>query len=90
MTDFQRAVLTELQSVGFGEVIPYSELARRIGRPGASRAVGNALNKNPVGIIVPCHRIVRADASLGGYGGGVQYKKRLLTIEGRQDLLLAS
>jgi methylated-DNA-[protein]-cysteine S-methyltransferase len=86
---FSRRVLEALQEVRFGEVIAYSDLARRIGRPRASRAVGNALGRNPVAIVVPCHRVVRRDGSLGGYGGGVEYKERLLTVEGREDLLRA-
>jgi len=88
---FSRRVLDALQhEVGFGQVVAYSELARRIGRPRAARAVGNAVGRNPVAIVVPCHRVVRSDGSLGGYGGGVEFKERLLTIEGREDLLRAS
>lgn len=86
---FSRRVLEALQEVAFGQVVAYSDLARRIGRPRASRAVGNALGRNPVAIVVPCHRVVRQDGSLGGYGGGVEFKERLLTVEGRQDLLRA-
>ena len=86
---FQRGVLEAARSVPFGQVVPYAELARRIRKPKASRAVGNALGGNPVAIIVPCHRIVRSDGALGGYTGGVQYKKRLLALEGREDLLRA-
>lgn len=87
---FSRRVLDALQhEVGFGQVVAYSELARRIGRPRAARAVGNAVGRNPVAIVVPCHRVVRSDGSLGGYGGGVEFKERLLTIEGREDLLRA-
>lgn len=87
MSDFERRVLRTLEAaVPFGEVIPYGELARRIGRPGAARAVGNALGKNPVAIVVPCHRVIRSDGSLGGYTGGLEFKRRLLTIEGREDL----
>jgi len=87
LTDFQRAVLAAAASLGFGEVVTYTDIARRIGRPGASRAVGNALGQNPLAIIVPCHRVIRTDGTLGGYTGGLQYKKVLLEIEGRQDLL---
>lgn len=86
---FQRQVLEAARRLPFGTVVPYSELARRIGRPKAARAVGNALGRNPVAIIVPCHRIVRTDGSLGGYTGGLEYKRRLLEIEGRDDLLRA-
>lgn len=81
MTDFQRAVLSEARSIDFGAITTYSEIANRIGRPKASRAVGNALGRNPVAIIVPCHRVVRSDGSLGGYTGGVEYKTLLLDIE---------
>lgn len=87
-SDFERSVLGTLrEEVPFGEVVPYGELARRIGRPKAARAVGNALGKNPVPIVVPCHRVIRSDGSLGGYTSGLEYKRRLLTIEGRDDLL---
>ncbi len=87
LTDFQRDVLGAASQLDFGEVVTYTDIARRIGRPKASRAVGNALGQNPLAIIVPCHRVVRTDGSLGGYTGGLQYKKVLLDIEGRQDLL---
>lgn len=87
LTRFQRAVLEETSALGFGQVVPYAELARRIGRPKAARAVGNALGSNPVAIVVPCHRVVRSDGTLGGYGGGIHFKERLLEIEGREDLL---
>lgn len=89
MSDFERRVLATVREVPFGEVIPYGELARRIGRPRAARAVGNALGKNPVAIVVPCHRVIRGDGSLGGYMGGVEFKRHLLAIEGREDLLRA-
>lgn len=87
LTEFQRAVLNATAQLAFGEVVTYTELACRIGRPKASRAVGNALGRNPVAIIVPCHRVVRNDGSLGGYTGGLEYKEALLDIEGRGDLL---
>ncbi|MBI4520744.1 MAG: methylated-DNA--[protein]-cysteine S-methyltransferase [Gemmatimonadetes bacterium] len=89
VSEFERRVLESARAIPFGEVIPYTELARRISKPGAARAVGNALGHNPVAIVVPCHRVVRRDGSLGGYTGGVQYKKQLLTLEGRDDLLRA-
>lgn len=87
LSKFERRVLEEARRIPAGEVVCYSELARRIGKPRAARAVGNALGRNPVAIVVPCHRIVRRDGSLGGYGGGVEWKERLLTLEGA---LLAS
>lgn len=90
LSEFERRVLEAARGIPFGEVVAYSDLARGIGKPKASRAVGNALNHNPVAIVVPCHRVVRRDGSLGGYGGGVEYKKRLLGIEGREDLARAS
>lgn len=88
LTDFERRVLTAVREVGFGEVVPYAELARRMGSPKSARAVGNALHANPVTIVVPCHRVVRKDGSLGGYGAGVEYKRRLLAIEGLGELAL--
>ncbi|MEE8595900.1 MAG: methylated-DNA--[protein]-cysteine S-methyltransferase, partial [Gemmatimonadota bacterium] len=89
--EFERGVLEELtEAIRFGQVIPYSELAKRIGKPKAARAVGTAVGANPVPIVVPCHRVVRLDGSLGGYGGGIEYKERLLEIEGREDLLKVS
>ena len=84
--DFQRSVLDEACRIPFGEVIPYGELARRIDRPRAARAVGNALGANPVAIVIPCHRIVASNGKLGGYTGGVACKRRLLGVEGRRDL----
>lgn len=89
LTPFQQAVLDAATRLGFGEVATYTDIARRIGRPAASRAVGNALGRNPIAIVVPCHRVVRTDGSLGGYTGGLQYKEALLDIEGRRDLLSA-
>jgi methylated-DNA-[protein]-cysteine S-methyltransferase len=79
---FQEAVLLELARVPFGEVATYGELARRIGRPGAARAVGGALNRNPIPILLPCHRVVGATGSLVGYAGGVDRKRLLLELEG--------
>ena len=87
--DFQRAVLDAASGLDFGETVTYTDIARRIGRPKASRAVGNALGRNPVPIIVPCHRVIRTDRTLGGYTGGLRYKRALLGIEGRDDLLPA-
>ena len=87
LSDFERSVLEAARRIPYGEVIPYAEVARRIRKPGASRAVGNALGHNPVAIVIPCHRVVRSDGSLGGYTGGLDYKRKLLAIEGRLDLL---
>jgi methylated-DNA-[protein]-cysteine S-methyltransferase len=80
-TDFQQTVWAELLRLRFGERVSYGELARRIGRPGASRAVGMANGRNPVAIIVPCHRVVGAGDVLGGYGGGLSRKRWLLEHE---------
>jgi methylated-DNA-[protein]-cysteine S-methyltransferase len=79
---FQRQVLDELCRVPYGEVDTYGGLAARIGKPRAARAVGGALNRNPVPIVVPCHRIVGASGSLVGYAGGLARKERLLALEG--------
>lgn len=80
-TEFQKAVYRELKKVPYGKTVSYGDLAERIGRPRAYRAVGNALNKNPLPIIIPCHRVISSDGSLGGFGGGTEMKKRLLSIE---------
>jgi methylated-DNA-[protein]-cysteine S-methyltransferase len=80
-TPFQRLVWAGLQAIPYGTKISYAELARRIGRPGASRAVGSANGRNPIAIIVPCHRVIAADGTLGGYGGGLDRKEWLLELE---------
>ncbi|MFD5073271.1 methylated-DNA--[protein]-cysteine S-methyltransferase [Streptomyces sp. NPDC058371] len=80
-TPFQRTVWEQLQKIPYGETRSYGELAAALGNPKASRAVGLANGKNPVGIIVPCHRVVGADGSLTGYGGGLDRKQRLLHFE---------
>jgi methylated-DNA-[protein]-cysteine S-methyltransferase len=80
-TDFQRQVWAELCRIPYGATWSYVELARRIGRPQASRAVGAANGKNPVPIIVPCHRVIGASGQLTGYGGGLPRKQQLLQIE---------
>jgi methylated-DNA-[protein]-cysteine S-methyltransferase len=82
-TPFQRRVWTALQDIPYGQTISYGELADRIGQPSASRAVGLSNGKNPIGIIVPCHRVVGADGSLTGYGGGIERKQYLLAHERR-------
>jgi methylated-DNA-[protein]-cysteine S-methyltransferase len=82
MPPFQRAVLEATASVPFGHVDTYAGIARRIGNPKATRAVGNALGRNPIPVIVPCHRVIRSDASLGGYTGGLNIKEHLLNLEG--------
>jgi methylated-DNA-[protein]-cysteine S-methyltransferase len=82
MAPFQRAVLEATATVPFGHVETYAGIARKIGKPGATRAVGNALGRNPIPVIVPCHRVIRSDATIGGYTGGLGIKHRLLAIEG--------
>ncbi len=80
-TDFQRDVWTELTRIPYGTTISYGELARRVGRPNGPRAVGQANGRNPIPIIVPCHRVV-ASVGIGGYGGGLPLKRALLAVEG--------
>jgi methylated-DNA-[protein]-cysteine S-methyltransferase len=81
-TPFQRTVWAELRRIPAGCTVSYSELARRIGRPLAVRAVGLANGANPVGVVVPCHRVIGANRSLTGYGGGIERKRWLLAHEG--------
>jgi methylated-DNA-[protein]-cysteine S-methyltransferase len=80
-SDFQRQVWRALLDIPWGEVRTYGELARALGRPGASRAVGAANGQNPVAILVPCHRVVAAGGRLGGYSGGLEVKRKLLAHE---------
>jgi len=80
-TAFQRTVWTALREIPYGETCSYGEIARKIGSPGASRAVGLANGHNPIGIIVPCHRVIGANGSLTGYGGGLERKRMLLDLE---------
>jgi methylated-DNA-[protein]-cysteine S-methyltransferase len=82
-TGFQRTVWAGLRDIPYGETISYGQLARRIGQPSASRAVGLANGRNPVSIVVPCHRVIGSDGSLTGYGGGVDRKHYLLALEQR-------
>ncbi|GAA2656359.1 methylated-DNA--[protein]-cysteine S-methyltransferase [Streptomyces spororaveus] len=80
-TEFQRSVWDQLVRIPYGETWSYGELAGRLGKPNASRAVGLANGKNPVGIIVPCHRVIGASGGMTGYGGGLDRKVRLLAFE---------
>ncbi|MFH9586266.1 methylated-DNA--[protein]-cysteine S-methyltransferase [Streptomyces luteogriseus] len=80
-TPFQRAVWDELRRIPYGETRTYGQLADSLGTPTASRAVGLANGRNPIGIIVPCHRVVGANGGLTGYGGGLERKQRLLDFE---------
>jgi len=81
-TPFQKAVWRQLQAIPYGQVRSYKEIAKAIGAPKAVRAVGGANNKNPVPIIVPCHRVIGSNGSLVGYGGGLHIKEKLLALEG--------
>lgn len=81
-TPFQRTVWQQLQLIPYGETRTYGELAALLGKPNASRAVGLANGKNPIGVIVPCHRVIGTGGSLTGYGGGLDRKQRLLAFEG--------
>lgn len=81
-TDFQKQVWLTLAEIPYGETISYAELARWVGRPLAFRAVGQANGANPIPIILPCHRVIAADGTIGGYGGGLPTKRQLLALEG--------
>lgn len=80
-TEFQVRVWRELQKIPYGQTITYAELARRVGGTNYSRAVGGANNKNPIGIIVPCHRVIGSNGALVGYAGGLDMKRKLLQLE---------
>jgi methylated-DNA-[protein]-cysteine S-methyltransferase len=80
-TPFQLTVWRELERIPYGELISYGELARRIGKPKASRAVGAANGANPIPIVVPCHRVIGSNGTLTGYGGGLPIKEKLLALE---------
>ena len=82
-TDFQRRVWAELRRIPFGETISYGELAARVGKPTASRAVGAANGRNPLPVVVPCHRVIGSSGRLVGYGGGLPTKQALLDLERR-------
>jgi len=80
-TDFDRKVWKIVQKIPRGQTRSYGWIARQVGLPKAARAVGNAVGKNPVPIIIPCHRVIRGDGTLGGFGGGIETKKFLLRLE---------
>ncbi|MER6627039.1 methylated-DNA--[protein]-cysteine S-methyltransferase [Streptomyces sp. NPDC000987] len=83
ISGFNRQVLRELAAgVPFGQVVGYGDLARRVGQPGASQAVGAAMGSNPLPVVVPCHRVVESDGGIGGFGGGLEAKRKLLALEG--------
>ena len=83
-TPFQQHVWHALQSIPFGTTLTYRELAQRLGMPGAARAVGHANGRNPIAIVIPCHRLIASDGQLRGYAGGIALKRRLLQHEGVQ------
>ncbi|MEO8536926.1 MAG: methylated-DNA--[protein]-cysteine S-methyltransferase [Betaproteobacteria bacterium] len=83
-TPFQQDVWAAIRGVPFGETIPYAELARRVGRPAAVRAAGAATGRNPLTIMIPCHRIVGSDGALTGFAGGIDRKRVLLALEAGQ------
>lgn len=85
-TDFQRQVWRSLRDIPYGSVVSYAELAAMVGRPGAFRAVGQANGANPLPIVLPCHRVVASGGRIGGYGGGLAMKRRLLALEGVEGL----
>ncbi|MFJ7072496.1 methylated-DNA--[protein]-cysteine S-methyltransferase [Streptomyces sp. NPDC098781] len=83
ISGFNRQVLRELASgVPFGTVVGYGDLAGRVGQPGAAQAVGMAMGANPLPVVVPCHRVVESDGGIGGFGGGLETKRKLLALEG--------
>jgi methylated-DNA-[protein]-cysteine S-methyltransferase len=86
-TPFQRRVWQALSEIAWGEVCNYGDVARRIGQPGAARAVGQANGANPIPIVIPCHRVIASGGGIGGYSGGLGIKERLLALEGRWPLL---
>jgi methylated-DNA-[protein]-cysteine S-methyltransferase len=88
-TPFQRRVWRALRDIAYGQTMSYGELARSIGQPSAARAVGLANGRNPIAVIVPCHRVVGANATLTGYGGGVERKRFLLDLEAGQGSQVA-
>jgi len=89
-TDFQKRCWQELLKIPYGETRSYADIARAIGNPAAVRAVGLANGKNPIAIVVPCHRVIGSDGSLTGYGGGLETKRKLLQLEGALSGSLAT
>ena len=87
-TPFQNRVWSALRAIQFGETRSYGQLAKAIGKPTAMRAVGAANGRNPIAIVVPCHRVIGADGSLTGFGGGIERKKFLLSLEQGKELRL--
>ncbi len=89
-TDFQQACWRALLAIPYGETRTYADIARAVGKPNAFRAVGMANNRNPIAIVVPCHRVIASDGTLCGYGGGLDVKRRLLELEGALSGRLAA
>lgn len=81
-SDFQKEVWNQLSKIPYGETISYKELANRVGREKAHRAVGTANGKNPFPVVIPCHRVINESGKLGGFGGGLDLKSKLLELEG--------
>ena len=89
-TDFQVACWRALLAIPYGETRTYADIARAVGRPQGFRAVGMANNRNPIAIVVPCHRVIASDGTLCGYGGGLDVKRKLLELEGALSGMLAA
>ena len=89
-TDFQLACWEALRRIPFGKTRTYADIAREVGRPQGFRAVGMANNRNPIAIVVPCHRVIASDGTLCGYGGGLDVKRKLLELEGALSGILAA
>ncbi len=89
-TDFQQACWHALLAIPYGETRTYADIARAVGKPNAFRAVGMANNRNPIAIVVPCHRVIASDGTLCGYGGGLDVKRKLLELEGALSGTLAA
>jgi len=89
-TEFQRACWRALVAIPYGETRTYADIARAVGKPIAFRAVGMANNRNPIAIVVPCHRVIASDGTLCGYGGGLDVKRKLLELEGALSGTLAA
>jgi O-6-methylguanine DNA methyltransferase len=89
-TDFQLACWHALLAIPYGETRTYADIARAVGKPNAFRAAGMANNRNPVAIVVPCHRVIASDGTLCGYGGGLEVKRKLLELEGALSGILAA
>jgi O-6-methylguanine DNA methyltransferase len=89
-TEFQISCWRALQAIPYGETRSYADIARAVGKPAAFRAVGMANNRNPIAIVVPCHRVIASDGTLCGYGGGLDVKRKLLELEGALSGTLAA